>query len=101
MFPTCIKLIEFSKLKLDEDSALKEMPRSKGTFLVSIGTKEGKVLVYRIGQVSHNKLLQTKAGVSFGEISDVDMSPTGQLMIASTETGEILLYDLLKKLNEE
>jgi hypothetical protein len=30
--------------------------KSKGNFMVTIGTKEGKIVIYRIGSLSHNKL---------------------------------------------
>jgi hypothetical protein len=51
-----MKMIDTNKIKFDEDAALKDITKGKGNFLVALGTKEGKVLVYRIGSVSHNKL---------------------------------------------
>ena len=47
-FPTCLDMIQFKNVELDEDSPLK---KSQKDLLVSIGTKNGKVLVYRIGDV--------------------------------------------------
>ena len=41
-------MIQFKNVELDEDSPLK---KSQKDLLVSIGTKNGKVLVYRIGDV--------------------------------------------------
>lgn len=101
LFPTCLTMIDFGRIKLDEESGLKDMPSGKGNFLVGIGTKEGKTLVYRIGQASFNKLLQTKNGISYGGITALDVSSNGDQLIAATEAGEIIQYDLLKKLNEE
>ena len=89
------------KLKIEEESAFRDMPVSKGNFLVSLGTKEGKVLCYRIGTASHNKLLQTKAGISFGAITAIDVSPNGSDLVAASESGEMFTYELLKKLNDE
>mmetsp|Transcript_9203 Transcript_9203/g.15475 ORF Transcript_9203/g.15475 Transcript_9203/m.15475 type:complete len:160 (-) Transcript_9203:227-706(-) len=48
MFPTCMYMIHFSKLTLDETAAIKEQGISKNSFLAVIGTKEGKILIYRI-----------------------------------------------------
>jgi tricorn protease-like protein len=101
MFPTCMKMVDMQKLKVDEESALKDMPISKGNFLVCLGTTEGKVLVYRIGSASHNRLLATKGGVSFGAITDIDVTNNGAELVAANQTGEMFTYDLLKKLNDE
>jgi len=101
LFPTCIKLINFSKLQLSEESAIRDLGKSQDNYLAAIGTKEGKVVVYRIAPLSHNKILQTKAGVAFGGISSLDISQKGHDMVACSESGEILQYDLLKQLNEE
>jgi hypothetical protein len=75
MFPTCLSIINFSSLSstLDESSLAKKGGKNKSDFLVSIGTREGRVAVYRFGQISHNKMLQTKNGVSFGGITDIDI----------------------------
>jgi len=40
---------------IDEDSALKDTFKT-GDVLASVGTKEGKILVYRVSSSSHNKL---------------------------------------------
>ena len=101
LFPTCLKLVDFSKLQIEEESSLRDFAKGKGNFLAAIGTKEGKVVVYRINQLSHNKVLQTKAGVSYGGIASLDISSKGNNMVAISESGEILQYELLKKLNEQ
>ena len=80
---------------------MRDLGKSKGNFMAAIGTKEGKVVVYRIGPLSHNKMLQTKSGVAFGGISALDISAKGHDMVAISESGEIIQFDLLKKLNEE
>lgn len=93
-------MLNFGKLTLDDSSALKEVG-SKNNFLVAVGTQEGKVVVYRVGQLSHQKLLSSKNGISFGAISDVDLSNAGEHMVVTNQSGEILQFDLLAKLNEQ
>ena len=57
MFPSCLTILDmYNKVKIHEDSAMKGVPTSKGNFMFVIGTKEGKVLVYRVGTASNNKL---------------------------------------------
>mmetsp|Transcript_11861 Transcript_11861/g.18298 ORF Transcript_11861/g.18298 Transcript_11861/m.18298 type:complete len:215 (-) Transcript_11861:45-689(-) len=101
LFPTSMFMIEFTKLKIDDDAAIKDVGTSKGNFLMVVGSKEGKIIGYRVGSMSNTKLLQTKGGISFGAIVNVDISNNGESLLASNETGEIITYDLLKKLNEE
>jgi len=72
--------------------------------MVSVGTKQGKIIIYRIGptqQQKVDKLLVTKPGLSFGGISSLDISAGAQDLIAMSDSGEIIQFDLLKKLNEE
>lgn len=43
-------LISFSDIEISDDSALKEMIGNKrGSYLAALGTKDGKVVVYRLG----------------------------------------------------
>jgi hypothetical protein len=90
-----MKIVDMTKISLDEENR-----SSKGTFLIVLGCKEGKVLTYRFGTVSNNLLLTSKGGVSFGAITSVDVSPNGSDIMAGSESGEILHFELLKKLNE-
>ena len=72
--------------------------------MLSIGTKQGKIVIYRVGptqQQKVDKLLQTKPSNAFGGIASIDVSAGGNDLIAISESGEIIQYDLLKKLNEE
>jgi hypothetical protein len=57
-FPTCMKMIDALKIRWDEgvDTQLKDTLRPKGNFLCAIGTKEGKVMIYRFGPHSDSKL---------------------------------------------
>jgi len=67
---------------------------------MATGTKEGRIFIHRIG-LSNQLILQTKAGSVFGGISALDVQGNGEYMVAGSETGEIVQYELLKKLNEE
>ena len=101
LFPTCISLTSFQGIKLDEMASISELGiKQKGTFLLTIGTKEGKILVYRVGTLSQNSLYQTKNGVSYGAITSIDVSTNMDHMFAGTESGELMIYDLKAKLNE-
>jgi hypothetical protein len=88
MFPSCMQMISFNKIQLDESASVRDS--SKSSFLIAIGTTEGRVIVYRISQVSNQKLLQSKSGVSYGAITDLDISANGEYLIATNECGEIL-----------
>ena len=100
-YPTCFKMIEFRNVDLNEESQHLVKKGAKGTYLTAIGTKEGKVLVYKFGQISNDKMFTTKSGVAFGGISAIDITFRGTDMVTLSESGEIIQYDLLKKLNEE
>lgn len=73
---------------------------TKGAYLIAIGTKDGKIVLYRVNtQTPYNfvKMLESKAGNAYGGISSIDIvkSPSPDLpcdadyLIAGTETGEI------------
>jgi len=102
-YPTSIKLFDASKLKVDEDSLLKDvLPTTSGNFLVGIGTKEGRVFIYRYSATVNdsNKLFATKKGTAFGAITSIDISPRGDDLLAGTEKGEVHHWRLLDKINE-
>ena len=43
-------LIEFSKIAINEESSIKEMiGNMRGSYLAALGTKDGKVVIYRLG----------------------------------------------------
>ena len=108
--PTCLTMIELTKLRehLHEDSAFRdemgsERQAGKGRYLACIGTREGKVLVYRIdaqGGGRATTLYQTKNGLSFGAITAIDVSSNGQFAFAASETGELMQFDLWARLND-
>ncbi len=71
----------------------------RGSYLATLGTKDGKVMIYRVG-VQNTRLFQTKAGVAFGSVTAIDVSSNGNVVVAATESGEMLIYDLLAKFSE-
>ena len=97
-----MKMISFGAVssKLEEDSKFKR--ESNSALMITMGTKEGRILVYRVGSVgSATKLFTSKAGVSFGPISAIDVTPSGSDIAAASETGEMFQYDLRKKMNDQ
>jgi hypothetical protein len=64
--------------RLTEDSYLKDAvdPKQKGNYLIALGTRDGRVLVFRIGTntpYSFTKLLETKANNAYGAITSIDV----------------------------
>ena len=94
-------ITEFSKILISDESSLKEIigNNMRGSYLAALGTKEGKVVIYRLG-VQNTRLYQSKAGVAFGSVTAVDVAGNGSVLVAATESGEMIVYDLLAKLNE-
>ena len=102
-FPSSLKILDAHKLAVDEDSAHRDvLPTSSGNFLLGIGTKEGRVLVWRASSTSSGKhpLFSTKRGVAHGSVTAIEISPKGEDLLAGTSYGEVLHYKLLEKINE-
>lgn len=64
--------------RLTDDSYLKEQvgASSKGAYLIALGTKDGKVLVYRVSTqtpYTFTKMLESKAGNAYGGITSLDI----------------------------
>jgi hypothetical protein len=66
---------------------------------VCVGTKEGIVLVYHVDEIHDEPQLagKTKAGLMFGEVSSLSVQDDGNMMIASSNSGEIVSFSLLKQ----
>lgn len=114
--PSCMQIMNFARLqrRLSEHSYLRDQISSntKGTYLVTLGTKDGKIVLYRVSTqtpYSFHKLLETKAGNAYGGITSIDVvsSPSpdlvvdGDYLIAGTETGEVHQFELMNRLNAE
>lgn len=103
-FPTCMKIVDATKIKISNEDSKHFNKFGKGTFLLAIGTSEGKVLIQKYGgqtSTSSTKLFKSKGGIAYGGISAIDVTPNGADIVAATQSGEILQFDLLKKLNDE
>jgi hypothetical protein len=88
---------------VDEDSSLKGvLPTTSGNFLVGIGTKEGRVFIYRYSATvtASNLLFCSKKGTAFGAITSLDIGPGAEHLLAGTEKGEVHHWKLLDKINE-
>ena len=107
--PVCMATGEPNKWKSNDDGAaafsVKDAKKEpKQNYLIAVGTKEGKVLVYQVvgaAGLTPMKLFETRPGLAYGAITAIDVQPTGEYIVAGTETGEILQYELLKKMNED
>lgn len=112
-FPTCIKILDLTKIRLtNEDSKYYKMAEQKPsdktgkTFLVIVGTQEGRVMIQKVGGITTTSagkkpLFKTKIGIAHGGITAVDVSITNGAVdiVAASESGEMFQYDLYKKLN--
>ena len=105
--PSCFDLMSYSRIvrRMPEDSPARDAARSKAAYLMALGTKDGKTMIYKISTAqttkppyAYSKLYSSKAGVAYGGITAVDIQSSpgadlfnvdGDFMIAATETGEI------------
>ena len=94
VWPMSMGMAEFNKMKVNEEAAIRESVSfsKQGSYCVVIGTKDGKTLVYQVTTSTSyaTKLYSTRPGVAYGAITAVDVQPTGEYMVAATESGEIL-----------
>lgn len=86
-FPTCFALAEYPCV---EDSA----PLGGEQVLAIIGTKEGKVLSYKISSAGSTRLAETRTGITYGGIAAVDVSLEVGKVVAATESGELFTAEL-------
>ena len=68
---------------------------------MSLGTKEGKVVFYRISSTQNKKLCESKGGLSYGSITAIDCTLGGEKVVATNESGEILTFNLHDFLERE
>ncbi len=99
-FPTCFSLIDFNSLFIStEDEAQRGIDGGEQV-LAFIGTKEGKVLIEKISSAGTARLRETKNGIAYGGISGIDVCSDQDKMVATTETGEIFLIDILTNIEK-
>jgi hypothetical protein len=93
-FPTCFTLNDYNDLFIEGGS--EEGTQLGGEqVLALVGTKEGKVLTYKISSAGAQKLAETRGGLSYGAISALDVSTSIDKMVATTESGELFTADIV------
>ena len=111
-FPTSLNLIEFAKLDIAAGAKVLDNPQAtgkkgkSGTFLLAIGCKDGKTVVYKFNLSLFSgqyiaPLYTTKGGVGYGAVSAIDIQDTAENMVCATESGELLQYKLLEQLDQQ
>lgn len=88
-FPTCFEVAEFNELFEGDDNLGGEQ------VLAIIGTKEGKVLSYKISSSGNQKLAETRGGLCYGGITALDISTAIDKLVAATESGELFTADIV------
>lgn len=68
--------------------------------LAFIGTKEGRVLIEKISSAGTSRLGETKNGIAYGAICGIDVSADQDKMVCTTETGEIIVIDILTNIEK-
>jgi hypothetical protein len=97
-FPTCFTLNDYNELFIqgaqDEDNA----NLGGEQVLALVGTKEGKVLTYKISSAGSTKLAETRAGLCYGGISALDVSTDIDKFVAATDSGELFTADIVSNI---
>jgi len=69
--------------------------------IVAIGTCEGRALVYKVdsaevspGVEGHKAICRTQAGTIFGQVCGLNLTENGQVMMATSNSGELMSFDL-------
>ena len=78
--------------KLANEAGLKELSRVGIASLVAVGTKEGKVLIYRLDSNEAKMLLKTKSGVLYGGVTAMSMKADGENFVVASATGEVMSF---------
>ncbi len=92
-FPTRLSIMDYNKIAIEADLA----PLSKIGIasLVAVGTKEGKVLIYKLDNNEAKLLLKTKGGVAYGGITALAIQDNGSNFVVGTQSGEVLSFQLI------
>jgi hypothetical protein len=68
--------------------------------LVAVGTQEGKAIVYKVDNMDAKIIAKTKSGMAFGAVSSLCLTDNGFTMVVSTESGELMSFDLKEAIKE-
>ena len=95
-FPTCFALTDFNDTDIhnDEDCGGEQV-------LAVIGTKDCKVLAYKISSSGSSKMGETRAGLSYGAISAIDINTEVDKFVVASEAGELFTADLTRNLSSQ
>lgn len=93
-FPTCVSIVDYNEMYTGDENATVGGEQ----VLALIGTKEGKVLSYKISSAGNTKLAETRGGLAYGSISAIDVSTNIDKVVAATESGELFTADLIANL---
>ena len=66
-FPMTLNTMEYNRLA--NEAGLDLLPRYGIASLLAVGTKEGKVLIYRLSKEEAKLLLKTRSGVLYGGVT--------------------------------
>lgn len=69
--------------------------------LACVGTKEGTVQLYKVDSQGYHKVSQSRSGLSYGAVMAIDVSPQAEKLIATSQSGEILTFNLLEHLEQQ
>ena len=78
--------------RLANEAGLALLSRIGIASLVAVGTKEGKVLIYKLDSTDAKLLLKTKSGVVFGGVTAPSMQENGQNFVVGSSTGEVVNF---------
>ena len=65
-----------------------------------MGTQEGKAVVYKVDNMDAKIIAKTKSGMVFGAVTSLCVTDNGFTMIVSSESGEVMSYDLKESIKE-
>ena len=97
-FPTCFALNDYNELLIENSAEGEENNLGGEQVLALIGTKEGKVLTYKISSAGSTKLAETRAGLCYGGVSALDVSTDIDKFVAATESGELFTADIVSNI---
>ena len=89
-FPTKICLTDYNRVA--REAGLEQISRVGIASLVVVGTKEGKVLVYKLDSQESKMILKTRSGVLYGSVTALAVQESAQNFIAASSTGEVASF---------
>lgn len=92
-FPTSISVADYTTVAQENDLG---RVRTEGQVMAAVGTQEGRVLVYRLDLLEclSKVMCRTQAGLIYGQVATCSLSENGQVMVATSNSGELMSFDL-------